>query len=138
MAGLHRVIVMSLGTNIRRLRRDKGWTLGQLAEQTGIKLGHLSKLEHDEGDPKLSTLYKLMPAFSCSPDSLLMDLNRVNTDGILKQSLERATALPEAEKRTIIKVVDAYCLAWGTQQQFVGENRNPFGREILKRSGEAI
>lgn len=121
---------MSLGHNIRRMRRDKSWTLGQLAEQTGIKVGHLSRLERDQGDPKLSTLYKLMQAFSCSPDSLLMDLNRVGTDGILKQSLERATALPEDKKRTIIDVVDAYCMAYGLQQQFVSPNKTPPGLRL--------
>jgi hypothetical protein len=47
-----------------------------------------------------------------------MDLNRVSTDAVLKQTLERATALPEDEKITIIKVIDGYCMAVGLRQQF--------------------
>jgi transcriptional regulator with XRE-family HTH domain len=65
---------VTLGTRkllFRRMRRHKGWTQGDLAERAGIKINHVSKLEQDETDPKLSTLYKLMHAFSCSPDSLL-------------------------------------------------------------------
>ena len=114
---------MSLGKNIRRMRRDKGWTQAELAERAGIKINHVSKLEQDDTDPKLSTLYKLMQAFSCSPDSLLMDLNRVSADAILKQTLERATALPE-DKVAIIKVVDGYCMAIGLRQQFAPGNTN--------------
>lgn len=118
---------MSLGKNIRRMRRDKGWTQGQLADRAGLKLNHVSKLEQDDTDPKLSTLYKLMQAFSCSPDSLLMDLNRVSTDAVLKQTLERASALPDEDKRAIIRVIDGYCMAVGLRQQFNAENKRPFG-----------
>lgn len=129
---------MSLGKNIRRMRRDKGWTQGQLAERAGLKLNHVSKLEQDGTDPKLSTLYKLMQAFSCSPDSLLMDLNRVSTDAILKQTLERATALPDADKRAIIQVVDGYCMAVGLRQQFNAENKRPFGLTLYTEAPTAV
>jgi hypothetical protein len=79
---------------------------------------HISSLEQDDGDPKLSTLYKLMQAFSCSPDSLLMDTVRVNANAVLKQILERATALPEVYKRIIIDVSDKYCIACSTDLAF--------------------
>jgi transcriptional regulator with XRE-family HTH domain len=124
---------MSLGQNIRRFRRDKGWTQLQLAERTGIKVGHISKLEQDEGDPKLSTLYKLMQAFSCSPDALLMDTARVKTDAVLKQTLERATALPEVYKRIIIDVVDKYCIACSTELAFQNPDRPWFFVETKPR-----
>ena len=109
---------MSLGKNIRRLRREKSWTQSQLAEHSGIKVNQISKLEQDASDPHLSTLYKLMKAFSCSPDSLLMDLEQMNTDTILKQSLERAATLQEEDKEAIIKVLDGYCIACGLREQF--------------------
>ena len=108
------------------MRRDKGWSQAQLSDRSGIKIGHLSQLEQDKGDPKLSTLYKLMKAFSCSPDSLLMDMNRVNTDAVLKQSLERATSLAEEKKRHIIEIVDMYCIACGMQQAFKEPDKPPF------------
>jgi transcriptional regulator with XRE-family HTH domain len=122
------------------MRRDKGWTQGELAERAGIKINHVSKLEPDDTDPKLSTLYKLMQAFSCSPDSLLMDLNRVSTDAILKQTLERATALPEDEKRAIINVADGYCMAVGLRQQFApgNTNRSPFNLTWYQEPPKAL
>ena len=114
---------MSLGKNIKRMRQDNGWTQGQLSKRTGIRIGHISKLEQDEGDPKLSTLYKLMEAFKCSPDSLLMDITKVNRDAILKQLLERAAALPEVNKAAIIEVIDGYIRACGVEQAFTPENK---------------
>ncbi|MFD2110774.1 helix-turn-helix domain-containing protein [Thiorhodococcus fuscus] len=114
---------MSLGKNIRRLRQDQGWTQVQLSERTGIRIGHISKLEKDDGDPKLSTLYKLMEAFGCSPDALLMDLDKAPMDAILKQTLERALKLPEANKAAIIEVVDGYIRACGVEQAFSDQNR---------------
>ncbi|WP_276570161.1 helix-turn-helix domain-containing protein [Thiocystis violacea] len=114
---------MSLGKNIRRMRQDKGWNQLQLCERTGIKVGHISKLEQDEGDPKLSTLHKLMDALECSADSLLLDISKMNRDAILKQTLERALKLPEANKAAIIEVVDGYCRACGMEQNFTEGNK---------------
>lgn len=103
---------MSLGTEIRRLRQDKGWTQGQLSERTGIKIGHLSKLEQEEGDPKLSTLYKLMHAFGCTPNALLMDPVEIREgDAILSMVFDRAMTLSDEDKAPLIDVIDKYCVA---------------------------
>ncbi|NEV64675.1 helix-turn-helix domain-containing protein [Thiorhodococcus minor] len=115
---------MSLGKNIRRLRQDKGWSQAHLSEQTGIKIGHISTLEKDDGNPTLATLYKLMEALDCSPDSLLLDVSKMNRDAILKQTLERALKLPEANKAAIIEVVDGYCRACGMEQNFAPGNKS--------------
>jgi transcriptional regulator with XRE-family HTH domain len=108
---------MSLAENIRRLRKDKGWTQIELAEKTGLRVAHVYELEKGKGDPKLSTLYKLMTALGCSPDSLLMDTERVTTDALLKQALERALALDEDHKRIALHNLDMYCIAAGMIHQ---------------------
>ena len=43
---------MALGENLRRLRKEKGWTQHELAERAGIKLTHISTLEKVESDPQ--------------------------------------------------------------------------------------
>jgi transcriptional regulator with XRE-family HTH domain len=108
---------MSLAENIKRLRKDKGWTQNELGEYAGLRVAHISELEKGKGDPKLSTLYKLMEAFGCSPDSLLMDSDKVTTDALLKQALERAMALDEEHKRVVIHNLDMYCIAAGIIHQ---------------------
>lgn len=107
---------MSLGANIRRLRQAKNWTQGQLSERTGIKIGHLSKLEQDEGDPKASTLYKLIDAFECTPTVLMADIDATKqgdfTDGLLAMILERVENLPREAKASLAEVLDRFCMGW--------------------------
>lgn len=122
---------MALGDNIKRLRRDKGWTQGDLSDRTKIKIGHLSKLERDESDPKLETIYKLMNAFGCSADALLMDAEKSPLDGVLRAAFERAANLPEANKRAIIDVIDNYCIAIGFKSQFT----KPEGYKLMIWNG---
>lgn len=109
---------MSLGKNIRQLRHDRGWTQADLSERTGIKINHLSRLEQEDSDPKLSTLYKLMKAFECTPDALLLTEELVTMDGALQQILARSMALPDEQKRCLINVAKNFCIAHGIAQAF--------------------
>ncbi len=106
---------MSLGENIKRFRQDKGWTQGQLAKVSGVRLGHISRLERDDTDPKLSTIYKLLEAFQCSADSLLLDSEQMGLSAQMKVSYERAEALSDEDKLIIMNLIDKYCVASGVQ-----------------------
>jgi transcriptional regulator with XRE-family HTH domain len=105
---------MSLGQNIKRLRQARGWTQGQLSERTGIKIGHLSKLEQDEGDPKASTLYKLLEAFGCTPTNLMADPKTQygHEAALLAMIWERVEELPDKAKGDLIEVLDRFCMGW--------------------------
>lgn len=108
--------IMSLGTNLTTLRRLKSWTQGQLSEASGVKVGHISKLERDDdSDPKLSTIYKLMNALGCSADELLMDKERVGPAGQMQGVFRRAEELPEEKQAIVVDLVDAYCMAHALQ-----------------------
>lgn len=115
-------IKMSFGENLKRLRRDKGWTQAQLAKAADLKITHIPKLESDGGDPKLSSIYKLLNALGCSAEALLMDSTKVGADAILKAMIERASNLPEGNKNVLIDVIDKYCIAVGLEQSFNKEN----------------
>ena len=112
---------MSFGDNLKRLRRVKGWTQGQLAEAAGLKLSHIPKLEKQDSDPKLSTIYKLINALDCSTDTLLMDTDEVGVDGRLKAALEQLDDLPDVHKCVLIDMIDAYCFRNSIKTQFKDE-----------------
>lgn len=107
---------MSLGENIRRLRREKGWTQSDLSERTGIKINHLSRLEQDEGDPKASTINKLIEAFGCTPTRLLAEPysteEGTRTDARLEMLWERVDNLPAEAKDDLINVLHRFCMGW--------------------------
>ncbi|MEP5730682.1 MAG: cupin domain-containing protein [Sulfitobacter sp.] len=45
-----------IGTRMRELRKAKGLTLKQLAEQTNLSVGYLSQLERQDADPSVRSL----------------------------------------------------------------------------------
>lgn len=104
---------MSIGENLRRLRRDKSLTQGALSELCGVKSGHLSQIENDQSDPKLSTIYSLIKALGCTPNELLMNYKEIGIDTALALTLERMSKLDERDKTIIIDVIDKYCIANG-------------------------
>jgi len=120
-------INMSLGENIKRLRRDKQWTQGDLANKSGVKVGHISKLERNESDPKLETLYKVMGAFECSPNALLNDVKSTHVDGLIEMALERVQGLPTQEKRNLLDVIDKYCIAVSMQGMMENNSKTLLG-----------
>ncbi|ESE42762.1 helix-turn-helix domain-containing protein [Shewanella cutis] len=107
---------MSIGENLKRLRRDKGWTQGELANKCKIQLGQISKIERDETDPKLSTIYSIMNALECSADALLIDTERSNVDSVMAVALERVKQIPDKDKQILLTVIDKYCIALSMQQ----------------------
>ena len=112
---------MSFGESVKRLRRDKGLTQGDLSDICDIKAGHISKIENNKADPSLSTVYKLIRALECTPNTLLIDSDSMSLSGLMEATLERADKLDRESKRAIIDVVDHYCIAKGMQGLFKNE-----------------
>lgn len=66
----------SLNERIKQLRKEKGWTQGQLAEQLGVTDKAVSKWEVGEANPDISLLAKLAELFGVSVDYLLTGVLR--------------------------------------------------------------
>ena len=61
----------TLNERIKQLRKDKGWTQGQLAEQLGVTDKAVSKWEVGEANPDISLLVKMAQLFGVTVDYLL-------------------------------------------------------------------
>jgi transcriptional regulator with XRE-family HTH domain len=56
-------VVPSIGEKLAKLRRDKGWTLKQLSEASGVSVSHISAIEnHTRPNPSLQQIAKLARA----------------------------------------------------------------------------
>ena len=66
---LHRAI----GDAVRRLRHERGLTLKQLAERTGLLISQISQIERAESSPSLSSLYRLAVALETRVQDLFGD-----------------------------------------------------------------
>jgi transcriptional regulator with XRE-family HTH domain len=62
-----------VGGQVRRRRRDRGLTLSQVAEATGLNVGYLSQVENDKASPSLETLAALADALDVPIAWFLLD-----------------------------------------------------------------
>ena len=83
---------MSIGFNIKRLRREKGITQEQLAEYLGISSRAISQWECDRTSPDITLLPALCHIFNVSSDELLgIDILKSNEE--IKKYLDDARNL---------------------------------------------
>jgi transcriptional regulator with XRE-family HTH domain len=57
--------------NLKKLRRENGYTQEQVSNYLGITQSNLSKIERGERNFKLSSLIKLCSLYNCSQDYIL-------------------------------------------------------------------
>jgi DNA-binding XRE family transcriptional regulator len=56
---------------LRAWRKDRGLTLKQLAEKSGLSVPYLSQLENGQKEPTIDTIKKLARAFKTDPGNLI-------------------------------------------------------------------
>lgn len=64
---------MKLGEKISALRKEKGWSQEELAQQLNTTRQAISKWENDQGYPEMEKLLQLSSIFAVSMDFLLKD-----------------------------------------------------------------
>lgn len=60
-----------LGTRVRQLRKKKGWSLTDLAEESGVSRSYLSQIERRESTPTQDKIVQLANALGVLPSELL-------------------------------------------------------------------
>jgi transcriptional regulator with XRE-family HTH domain len=60
-----------LGRNLRRLRREKGWSQEAFAEEAGIHRTYVSDIERGARNPTIAVLEQLARPLGVSPGRLL-------------------------------------------------------------------
>ncbi|HET8858835.1 helix-turn-helix domain-containing protein [Marivirga sp.] len=60
-----------IDSNIKYLRKEKGWTQQDLADELGVKRPQIGSYEEGRADPRIQTLMKLSDLFNVSLDDLL-------------------------------------------------------------------
>jgi transcriptional regulator with XRE-family HTH domain len=68
-------VCRAVGARARELRLDLGLTMAKFAEQAGLSLGMLSKIEHGQTAPSLSTLVRLASAAGVPVTALFRGLD---------------------------------------------------------------
>lgn len=106
---------MTLGERIRRLRQERGWSQGQLAQKLMVHQKQISGYERSVHLPSTDLLIRIAEVFNVSLDYLAFDnredVHRVQIgDRELLQKLEELDKFPEQDKATIKAVLDTFIL----------------------------
>ncbi len=64
---------LSVGREMRRWRRERGLTLAQVGEGSGLNIGYLSQIENEKAVPSLEALAAIAAALDVPPAWLLLD-----------------------------------------------------------------
>ncbi|MEC9490583.1 MAG: helix-turn-helix transcriptional regulator [Halanaerobiales bacterium] len=81
---------MTFGENLKKARKDKGFTQKDLAEIVGIKRSTIAGYESKNQEPSYEVLRKIAKALDCSIDTLLsLDYNnyQVSENKVTKEIL---------------------------------------------------
>lgn len=60
-----------LGSNLKRIRKEKGISQGDIGRELKVSRGFISTIENGKTNPTLSTISKLAKALGVSSDELL-------------------------------------------------------------------
>ena len=103
---------MSLADNLKRLRKKRGWSQTQLAEQIGSHLSHINRIETGKYNPSLDVVQKLASTFDVTIDYLVSDTDedfkevRIE-DKNLMERVKLIDSLEEDDKTALIRVIDS-------------------------------
>lgn len=97
-----------LGKHIRERRKEKKYTLEQLAEKLDVSTTFIGQIERAKGIPSLETLVKIANALEISTDSLLFgDLNTKSGDNHFVQKVKELTEhFTPREKELLLKNIE--------------------------------
>lgn len=100
----------AFGKRLKELRKQKGWTQKELANQLDIRYSHLNKYENGMHVPPLEKLIQLADIFDVSLDYLVMGLPMEESpirNEVLYKRFKTLETFDDEDKTTVIKVIDA-------------------------------
>ena len=114
MWSIGKILPMTMGQKILKLRKQKGWTQTQLAEKAGVHPSHVTRWERDKNQPSGSTLKDLAAAFGLSVEEMTQAPGKrllqesLGEDEKLLAQFRMLQDLDEEDKATIMSVIDAF------------------------------
>lgn len=97
-----------LGKNIRKRRKEKQYTLEQLAEKLDVSTTFIGQIERAKGIPSLETLVKIANVLEISADSLLFgDLStKSGNNHFVKKIAELTETFTPKDRELLLKNIE--------------------------------
>lgn len=101
------------------LRKEKGWSQGDLAQQIGASREMIGKYERNENLPSIEMVARMAKAFSVTVDFLIGEGENASYD---KETVERINDIQKMDNDTksiLFNVIDTYIQNFKTKQAFI-------------------
>lgn len=94
-----------------RLRKERGWTQQQVADQIGLSVGQVKKYEKGDSAPTLHILGRIAMVYGISTDTLVFEDGKSIAGAKLEPELlersEKVAGLPKEENDAILRPIDS-------------------------------
>lgn len=97
-----------LGQQLRKIRRQKGYTLQKLAEKAGIGSVYLSEIERGRKMPSLNCFIRIIEALDVSADFILRGDLSSGKEYIYDEITQKMQGLTPNQRKTAYNILDAY------------------------------
>lgn len=113
--------LVTVGEKIKTLRRERGWSQGDLGDKVGIKAQNISKYEKDKSKPRESTLKIFAEVFDLPLSEFTQLVSPIDIPNLDPEIVEYMRVIPTLEKEdqlAIKRVLKALVTAKKAQRLF--------------------
>ncbi len=110
--------MLNIGSKISLLRKEKGWSQGDLAELIGASSEIISKYERNENSPSFEMALKMAKAFGVTVDFLLDECEYSFYDQDTIDRIKNIQKMDANTKSVLFNVIDTYIQNFKTEQAF--------------------
>ena len=110
--------MLNIGNKISLLRKEKGWSQGDLAEQIAASREIIGKYERNENSPSLEMALKMAKAFGVTVDFLLGEGEYSSYDKDTVERIKNIQKMDSDTKSVLFNVIDTYIQNFKTKQAF--------------------
>ena len=113
--------MLNIGSKISLLRKEKGWSQGDLAEQISASREIIGKYERNENSPSLEMALKMAKAFGVTVDFLLGEGEYSSYDQDTIDRIKNIQKMDTNTKSVLFNVIDTYIQNFKTKQAFASK-----------------
>ena len=79
---------IKVGTNLKRLRQEKGWSLDKAAKATGVSKAMLGQIERGESSPTVAKLWQIASGFEVSFSNFIAESSNNELTSLFRDANE--------------------------------------------------
>jgi transcriptional regulator with XRE-family HTH domain/quercetin dioxygenase-like cupin family protein len=123
---------LKLGTRIRACRKQKGWTLRDMAGQLSMSIAALSAIENERAELDLERLVAISEVLGVRPDALFPKTRSCHFHVVRRSSVEHVTPVTMKIRNVVRNVPREYHnVIRPLAAPFVGKHMQPFHIKVL-------